>query len=74
MLDTAEIRRMLHALREPLAAFAIHLELIEREPSTVAAQASIKSMNASLDHVIVVFGEVDFFLENGHRKPIKGAR
>jgi signal transduction histidine kinase len=69
---SAELRRLLHQLRQPLAAFAIRIELLEGEPQTPAAQQQIKAIRASIHRAAAVFEEIDFVLQNGHTRS-KGA-
>jgi len=67
--ELSEFRRLLHALREPLGALAIHIGLLEKERLSAHAQDEIKAMRSSMEHAVVVFEEIDFVLENGHSRP-----
>jgi hypothetical protein len=67
--DIAEIRRLLHALREPLGAFVIHLELLDREELSVAGRSELKTMRANMERATKVFEDLDFVMENGHAEP-----
>jgi signal transduction histidine kinase len=64
--NTAEIRQLIHDLREPLGALAINLELLESEPQTTAAQSGIKAMQVNMERAIAALEEIAFVLENGH--------
>ena len=63
-----DVRRMIHSLREPLGALAIHIELLERSDLLTEAQSTLKSMRASMDRASAAFEEIDFVLGNGHTR------
>jgi hypothetical protein len=64
-----EIRRLLHALREPLGAFSIELELLDMQSMTTADQARLKRMRIEMDRAASALDEIDFVVDNGHSKP-----
>jgi hypothetical protein len=67
--NVTEIRRLLHALREPLSAFFVYVELLEGTPLTAEAQGYFKAMHAQMDKGRAALDELDFILENGHSSP-----
>jgi signal transduction histidine kinase len=68
-LDAAELRRLLHELREPLGAFAIYVALLEGEEITTAAQAHLKAMHGNVERMTAALNAIDFALENGASRP-----
>jgi hypothetical protein len=66
---TDEIRRELHALREPLGTLSLQIELFEAESLSTKGQAGVKSMRVSIERAKAVFDDLDFLLENGHPRP-----
>src|SRR5678815_3944823 len=72
--EAAEIRRLLHALREPLGAFSIGLELFDTEMMTTADQARLKRMRIEIERASAALADIDFVLENGHPKETRPPR
>ena len=68
--QSAQIRRLIHAFREPIGSFSIYLDLLERERQTAGAQAYLKAMRASMKRAVDVFDEIDFWLDNGYPRPL----
>ena len=65
----AELRRAVHALREPLGAFFINVELLEGTQLTPKGQSYLKAMHAEMEKARAALDEIAFILEHGHRKP-----
>jgi len=65
--ETDDVQRLLHDLREPLAAFSVRLALVEREPQTPAAQHDIKAMRVAMEHAIDVLRRLDYALSERHK-------
>ena len=66
MLDEAELRRLLHELREPIAAFAINIALLEgSEQMSTAAQASLKTMHRNIERMSAAINAIDFGFNRG---------
>jgi hypothetical protein len=57
-----EIRHLVHALREPLAAFIIQVELLEGEQLTAAGQESVKTMRGLMERAGAALEEITFVL------------
>ena len=65
-----QIRRLLHAAREPIGSFSVYIGLLERERLTPGAQAYLKAIRANMKRAADAFEEIDFWLENGYPRPV----
>jgi signal transduction histidine kinase len=68
---TAELRRLLHDLREPLGAFSINVALLgklllEDKELKVAADRYLQSIRAQLQRARTALDDMDFVLDTGH--------
>ena len=68
--QSAQIRRLIHAMREPFGSLSIYLGLLERERQPTSAQDYLKAMRASMKRAVDVFEEIDFWLDNGYPRPV----
>jgi hypothetical protein len=68
--QTAQIRRLIQVLREPISYFSIYVELLDRERQTAGAQAYLKAMRANMNRAADVFDEIDFWLDHGYPRPV----
>jgi hypothetical protein len=68
-----QIRRLLHAFREPIGSFSVYIGLLERERLTPGAQAYVKAMRAGMKRAVDTFEEIDFWLQNGYPPPVARA-
>jgi hypothetical protein len=68
--QSAQIRRLIHTVREPLGSFSVYIGLLERERQTAGAQAYLKALRASMKRAADAFEEIDFWLDNGYPRPV----
>jgi hypothetical protein len=68
--QSAQIRRLIHAIREPFGSLSIYLGMLEREKQTASARAYVRAMRASVKRAVDVFEEIDFWLDNGYPRPV----
>jgi hypothetical protein len=61
-----EIKRLLHALREPLSTFAINVDLLEGTQLTAEGQSYLKAMHTDMKKARAALDEIAFIVENGH--------
>ena len=61
-----EIRRLLHAAREPVGSFSVYIGLLERERLPHVAQAYVQAIRANMKRAADAFEEIDFWLDNGY--------
>jgi hypothetical protein len=50
-----QIRRLLHGLREPVSAFAIHVSLLDDTQLDASARRSVDAMLANVEHMTKAF-------------------
>ena len=67
--QSAQARRLVQAVREPIGSFSIYIGLLERERQTPAARAYLEAMRASMKRVAEAFDGIDFWLDNGYPRP-----
>lgn len=68
--QSIQIRRLLHALREPFSSFSVYVGLLERERLTPRAQAHLEALRASMKRAVDGFEEIDFWMDNGYPRPV----
>jgi hypothetical protein len=67
-----EIRRLLHALREPVGAFAINVALLDDEALNEAARQNVNAMLSNVQHMTKALAAITkaFRLEVGDATPL----
>ena len=67
-----EILRLLHALREPMGAFFIHLALLDDEPLSENGRERLDAMFGNVERMAAALGEITarFGLEVGEATPL----
>ena len=70
--DPDELRRLMHALREPVGAFVIRLSLIEEEAVNEETREHLESMLASAHQMVKALSAITscFGLEAGSATPL----
>jgi hypothetical protein len=71
-LGTDETRKLLHALREPVGAFAIYVSLLDDEELTERARHHLDAMLVSVEHMTAALAAITsrFGLELGDSTPL----
>jgi hypothetical protein len=69
---TDETRKLLHALREPVGAFAIHVSLLDDEELSARAQHHLDAMLISVERMTAALAAITsrFGLELGDSTPL----
>ena len=67
-----EIRRLLHALREPVSAFSIYLSLLDNGDLGASRRPHLDAMHANVEHMSKALAEITsaFGLEVGGSTPL----
>jgi hypothetical protein len=67
-----EIRGLLHALREPVGAFVIHLSLLDDEDLSEEARSHLEAMLVNVQRMVEALGDItsSFDLEAGSSTPL----
>ena len=70
--DTAEVRRLLHALRGALGSFVIHLAIVDDQEVSQDARAHLDAMLANVDRMVEALAAIteSFGLEGGKSTPL----
>ena len=69
---TDEIRRLVHALREPVGAFVIHVSMIEDEQLTDDVREHVQAMLSNVERMVGALADITsrFGLELGDTTPL----
>ena len=70
--DTDQTRRLLHALREPVGAFAIYIALLDDEDLSAGARSHVDAMLVNVEHMMKALTAITsaFSLEVGDSTPL----
>jgi hypothetical protein len=70
--ETDETRKLLHALREPVGAFAIYVSLLDDEELSARAQHHLDAMLVSIERMTAALAAITsrFGLELGDSTPL----